>query len=52
MFIFGLTADEVLNYYKNGVYNLRDIYNTDERVRIVLEQLNRGEFCEYVIKGF
>ncbi|WAA11288.1 glycogen/starch/alpha-glucan phosphorylase [Fervidibacillus albus] len=50
MFIFGLTADEVLNYYKNGGYNARDIYNTDERVRDVLEQLNSGEFGEHVIE--
>lgn len=31
--IFGLTADEVLNYYKNGGYKSIDIYNNDIRVK-------------------
>ncbi|WP_281271865.1 glycogen/starch/alpha-glucan phosphorylase [Oceanobacillus chungangensis] len=44
MFIFGLTSDQVLNYYQNGGYNARDIYNTDDRIRRILDQLNQGEF--------
>ncbi|MCR1835740.1 glycogen/starch/alpha-glucan phosphorylase [Oceanobacillus caeni] len=44
IFIFGLNADEVLDYYQNGGYNARDIYNTDDRVRLILDQLNQGEF--------
>ncbi|MCU9612014.1 glycogen/starch/alpha-glucan phosphorylase [Caldibacillus lycopersici] len=44
IFIFGLTADEVLNYYQNGGYLARDIYHTDDRVRKILDQLNKGAF--------
>lgn len=44
IFIFGLTAEEVLTYYREGGYVARDIYNTDDRVRRVLNQLNYGEF--------
>lgn len=44
IFMFGLTADEVLAYYEYGGYNARDIYNTDERVRRILNQLNEGVF--------
>ncbi|MDQ0255934.1 starch phosphorylase [Evansella vedderi] len=44
IFIFGLTAEEVLNYYHNGGYVARDIYNTDDRVRRILNQLNYGDF--------
>ena len=44
IFIFGLTAEEVMNYYHRGGYNATDIYNTDDRVRRILDQLNRGEF--------
>ena len=44
MFIFGLNADEVLDYYQNGGYHARGIYNTDDRVRRILDQLNQGEF--------
>ncbi|HAX73147.1 MAG TPA: glycogen phosphorylase, partial [Firmicutes bacterium] len=41
-FIFGLTADEVNNYYQNGGYNPWDIYNTDARIKRVLDQLVNG----------
>lgn len=44
IFIFGLNADEVLDYYQNGGYNARDIYNTDDRIKLILDQLNQGEF--------
>nr|WP_245844162.1 glycogen/starch/alpha-glucan phosphorylase [Oceanobacillus rekensis] len=44
MFIFGLSADEVLEYYQNGGYHARGIYNTDDRVKRILDQLNQGEF--------
>ena len=47
IFIFGLTAEEVLDYYENGGYSALDIYNTDERVRKILDQLNTGEFGLY-----
>ncbi len=41
-FIFGLTADEVNNYYQNGGYNPWDLYNSDARIRRVLDQLVNG----------
>ncbi|WP_067726766.1 glycogen/starch/alpha-glucan phosphorylase [Oceanobacillus damuensis] len=44
MFIFGLSAEEVLHYYQHGGYHARDIYNTDDRVKRILDQLNQGEF--------
>lgn len=44
IFIFGLTYEQVLNYYNYGGYVARDIYNSDTRVRTVLDQLLDG-FC-------
>nr|MBA5588094.1 glycogen/starch/alpha-glucan phosphorylase [Anaerobacillus isosaccharinicus]QOY38608.1 glycogen/starch/alpha-glucan phosphorylase [Anaerobacillus isosaccharinicus] len=44
IFIFGLTSEQVLNYYNYGGYVARDIYNCDPRVRTVLDQLLDG-FC-------
>jgi starch phosphorylase len=41
---FGLTAEEVLSYYEHGGYNPWDIYNTDSRVKTVLDQLVNGFF--------
>ncbi|WP_294407047.1 glycogen/starch/alpha-glucan phosphorylase [uncultured Clostridium sp.] len=42
--IFGLTADEVLNYYKNGGYRSIDIYNSDSRVKRVIDDLINGKY--------
>lgn len=36
---FGLSSEEVINYYKNGGYMSSEIYNTDPRVHKVLDQL-------------
>lgn len=44
IFIFGLSADEVLGYYRYGGYNPWDIYHSDSRVRTVIEQLVNGFF--------
>lgn len=44
IFIFGLTAEEVLDYYQHGGYHARAIYNTDDRVKQILDQLNEGAF--------
>ncbi|QKS72106.1 glycogen/starch/alpha-glucan phosphorylase [Paenalkalicoccus suaedae] len=44
IFIFGLTSDEVLDYYKYGGYNANDLYRTDDRIRLVLDQLKHGRF--------
>ena len=43
-FIFGLTADQVINYENNGGYDPNVIYNTDEEIRQVLMQLINGTF--------
>lgn len=42
--IFGLNADEVLNYYKNGGYKSVDIYNSDVRVKRVIDDLVNGKY--------
>lgn len=42
--IFGLTADEVLSYYKNGGYKSVDIYNSDARVKRVIDDLINGKY--------
>lgn len=43
-FIFGLSADEVINYENNGGYNPMDIMNSDEDIRRVLTQLINGTY--------
>lgn len=42
--IFGLSADEVIEYELNGGYNPLDIYNSDEEIRRVLNQLEDGTY--------
>ena len=44
IFIFGLRAEQVLNYYQHGGYCAWDIYNSDQRIKKVLEQLVNGFF--------
>lgn len=44
IFIFGLRAEQVLNYYQHGGYCAWDIYNSDQRIKTVLEQLVNGFF--------
>ena len=43
-FIFGLSADEVINYEQNGGYNPYDIYNNDSEIRRVVDQLVDGTY--------
>ena len=43
-FIFGLSADEVINYEQNGGYNPYDIYNNDPDVHRVVDQLVDGTY--------
>ncbi|ETT67723.1 glycogen phosphorylase [Paenibacillus odorifer] len=46
MFLFGLRAEQVMDYYQHGGYHARDIYNGDSRVKEVLDQLvNPGPIC-------
>ena len=42
--IFGLTADEVLNYYNNGGYSSAAIYNNDSRIKRVVDSLIDGSY--------
>lgn len=41
---FGLSSEEVINYYKNGGYMSSEIYNTDPRVHKVLDQLRSNMY--------
>ena len=43
-FIFGLSADEVMKYEREGGYNPWDIYNSNQNVRRVLTQLINGTY--------
>ena len=44
-FIFGLSADEVINYEQRGGYNPMDIFNSDQDIRHVLMQLINGYYA-------
>ncbi len=49
IFIFGLSAEEVMNYHNQGGYNARNIYNNDQRLKKILDQLIKpGHFAETV----
>ena len=44
MFIFGASADEIINLENNGGYNPMDIFNNDQDIRRVLMQLINGYY--------
>jgi len=44
IFIFGLTAQEVLDYYQNGGYRAHEYYHHDRRIKQVVDQLVSGFF--------
>ncbi len=44
MFLFGLTADEVLRYYEHGGYRAHEYYHHDKRIKQVVDQLINGFF--------
>ena len=44
-FIFGLSADEVINYENNGGYYPENIFNSDQDIRRVLMQLINGTYA-------
>ena len=44
-FIFGLSAQEVINYENNGGYDPMEIFNNDQDIRKVLMQLINGTFA-------
>lgn len=43
--IFGLTSDEVLNYYANGGYSAWDEYNRNENIKWIMDSLFNGPWC-------
>lgn len=43
--IFGLRAEEVMRYEREGGYNPRDIYNNNQNVRRVMTQLIDGTYA-------
>ena len=47
MFIFGASADEIINLENNGGYNPMDIFNNDQDIRRVLMQLINGYYAPY-----
>ena len=44
MFIFGASADEIINLENKGGYNPMDIFNNDQDIRRVLMQLINGTY--------
>lgn len=46
IFIFGLTAEEVYQYYNNKGYNAHSFYENDLRIKKVLDQLIDGTYHE------
>ncbi|MCM3767076.1 glycogen/starch/alpha-glucan phosphorylase [Neobacillus niacini] len=44
IFLFGLTAEEVLHYYKHGGYDSVGYYHLDRRIQQVVDQLVNGFF--------
>lgn len=46
-FIFGMNADEVMKYEREGGYNPWDIYNNNQEIRKVLTQLINGMYAPY-----
>jgi len=42
IFIFGMSAKEVIDLYKSNEYNPWDIYNSNEDIKLVLDQLING----------
>ncbi|WP_071460480.1 glycogen/starch/alpha-glucan phosphorylase [Bacillus massilinigeriensis] len=44
IFLFGLTAEEVLSYQKYGGYHSHEYYHHDKRIRQVTDQLINGFF--------
>lgn len=43
--IFGMSAEEVMQLEKEGGYHPRDIYNSNESIRTILDQLINGTYA-------
>ena len=46
IFIFGLTARQVLSYIENGGYFAQDIYNKNESIKNVIDDLINGKYSK------
>ena len=46
IFIFGLRAETVIDYYLRNGYRSMDLYESDPRIRLILDQLTSGWFRE------
>lgn len=42
--IFGMNAKEVTSLYQQGGYNPMDLYNSDPRIKLVIDELTNGFF--------
>lgn len=51
IFLFGLTAEEVYQYYQDGTYQSREIYETNPQVRKVLNALIDGTIPDVLEEG-
>ena len=51
IFIFGLTSKQVFEYYLHGGYSAWNLYNSDPRLKTILEQLVNG-FLPYQKEEF
>jgi starch phosphorylase len=45
IFIFGLTAEQIEEYQAKGTYRPREVYESDPRLRRVLDELSSDRFC-------
>ncbi|MFW5971927.1 MAG: glycogen/starch/alpha-glucan phosphorylase [Bacillota bacterium] len=46
MYIFGLDADEVLDYYREGGYSAHQVADNDERIKKIMNQLFNSSLFE------
>ncbi|MGM7682250.1 glycogen/starch/alpha-glucan phosphorylase [Cytobacillus sp. Hm23] len=51
MFTFGLSANEVIQYYEHGGYQSTEYYHHDERIKQIINQLING-FFPHVLDEF
>ena len=42
--VFGLTSEEVMDYYAHGGYNAYETFNNDPRLQLIISQLKNGFF--------
>lgn len=47
MVIFGLSEDQVMNYYIKGGYNSMEMYERDDRIGKIITQMQDGTFSSY-----